>query len=133
MANNFHQPHLHSQRALQGVNPGYIAPSCIQPGWSGAQFNGQNYLAPGLSSISDVTRTPIPPQFDVPQNCAPAAFNNNTSPPVAEEPAEFVPQVPLNVMEFDTPEIRAINQRFQKRAEEAGLGSVDMSVQFRRG
>ncbi|WP_162175022.1 DUF3987 domain-containing protein [Paraburkholderia mimosarum] len=133
MANNFHQPNFQSQRAMQGVNPGYIAPSCMPPGWSGAQFNGQNYPAPGPRSIFDMTRTPIPSQFDVPQNCTPAVFNNNVSPPVAEEPAEFLPQVPPNVMEIDTPEIRAIKQRFLESAEEAGLGPVSMSIQFRQG
>ncbi|MGN8106884.1 DUF3987 domain-containing protein [Paraburkholderia sp. 22098] len=133
MANNFHQPNFQTQRAMQGVNPGYIAPSCMPPGWSGAQFNGQNYPAPGPRSVFDMTRTPIPPQFDVPQNYTPAVFDNNVSPLVAEEPGEFVPQVPPNVMEIDTLEIRAIKQRFLESAEEAGLGPVSMSIQLRQG
>lgn len=133
MVNNFHQPNFHWQSGMQGVNPGYIPPSSMPPGWLDAQANGQQYQSPGPRTIFEMARTPIPPRFDAPHNFAPAAFDNSVSPPVAEDPAEFLSQMPLNVMEIDTPEIRAIKQRFLENAEEAGLGPVSMSIQFRQG
>lgn len=127
----FYPPHMARYFTQSGTYSPQVN-SCFTPSiWPFMPNNGHGHFPGGGPTASEYPQSHAPTQFFVNQNFAVSNSIDNNHQPVQTQ-IEIEKDASIS-WEIDSPEIRAIKEKVQKDALEAGIGDVTMSVKYRRG